>query len=91
MHSLSQQEQLNFLLTNRIPRRLATRFMGWLSSIESPRLTRLLIQVWQLFADDLNLDEAQQREFRSLQECFIRKLRPAHAPSTGVHNRGQPV
>ena len=27
------QEDLNFLLTNRIPRRLATRFMGWFSRI----------------------------------------------------------
>ena len=26
---LLQQEDLNFLLTNRIPRRLLTRFMGW--------------------------------------------------------------
>jgi len=83
IHSLSQQEQLNFLLTNRIPRRLATRFMGWLSSIESPRLTRLLIQIWRTFADDLNLEEAQQREFRSLQECFIRELRPGARPIDG--------
>jgi len=76
IHSLSQQEQLNFLLTNRIPRRLATQLMGWLSGIESPLLTRLLIRIWHLFADDLNLDEAQTREFRSLQECFTRELCP---------------
>ena len=31
-----QQEGLNFLLTNRIPRRQATRLMGWLSKIEQP-------------------------------------------------------
>ena len=31
-----QQEDLNFLLTNRIPRRLLTRFMGWFSKIEQP-------------------------------------------------------
>ena len=30
---LTEQEQLNFLLTNRIPRRLVTRFMGWFSKI----------------------------------------------------------
>ncbi len=71
---LSQQEQLNFLLTNRIPRRLATKTMGWISAIESPFLTRLLIRIWRFFADDLNLDEAQQREFRSLHECFTRQL-----------------
>jgi phosphatidylserine decarboxylase len=76
IHALSRQEQLNFLLTNRIPRRLATQIMGWLSAIESPFLTRLLISIWRWFADDLNLDEAQKREFRSLHECFTRELQP---------------
>jgi len=76
IHSLSQQEQLNFLLTNRIPRRLATKTMGWISAIESPLLTRLLIRIWRLFADDLNLEEAKKRDFRSLHECFIRELQP---------------
>ena len=33
---LSQHERLNFLLTNRIPRRYATLFMGWFSRIEQP-------------------------------------------------------
>jgi len=73
---LTQQEQLNFLLTNRIPRRLATRFMGWYSRIESPALTRLSIWLWRRFADDLNLQEAEQTRFRSLQACFTRELRP---------------
>ena len=31
-----QQEDLNFLVTNRIPRRLATRFVGWFSKIQNP-------------------------------------------------------
>lgn len=74
LHSLSQQERLNFLLTNRIPRRLATRFVGWLSRIESPLLARLLIRTWRLFADDLRLEEAKEREFSSLQACFTREL-----------------
>jgi phosphatidylserine decarboxylase len=30
------QEDINFLLTNRIPRRLATQFIGWFSQIEQP-------------------------------------------------------
>jgi phosphatidylserine decarboxylase len=75
IHSLSQQAQLNFLLTNRIPRRFATRLMGWLSNIESPLLTRAMIRIWRLFADDLNLEEARKREFTSLQDCFTRELR----------------
>src|SRR3990167_8003287 len=76
IQSLTQQEQLNFLLTNRIPRRLATQLMGRISAIESPFLTRQLIRLWRLFADDLNLDEAQKQHFNSLHECFIRELRP---------------
>ena len=32
----TQQEELNFLLTNRIPRRVVTQFMGWFSKIENP-------------------------------------------------------
>ena len=34
--ALTQQEDLNFLLTNRIPRAALTRFMGWFSKIENP-------------------------------------------------------
>ena len=34
--ALTQQENLNFLLTNRIPRAALTRFMGWFSKIENP-------------------------------------------------------
>lgn len=74
--SLSQQEQLNFLLTNRIPRRLLTRFMGWFSKIESPLLARISIAIWRLFASDLNLSEAKKQRFNSLHDCFIRELQP---------------
>ena len=42
-----QQEDINFLLTNRIPRRLATRFLGWFSQIENPVVARASIGVWQ--------------------------------------------
>jgi phosphatidylserine decarboxylase len=70
------QEDINFLLTNRIPRRQATLFMGWFSRLENPLLARLSIGVWKLFADDLRLDEAQKTEFKSLHDCFIRELRP---------------
>ena len=80
VQSLTQNEQLNFLLTNRIPRRLATQFMGWLSSVENPRLTRVLIRIWQTFADDLDLSEAPAREYSSLQECFTRPLLPGARP-----------
>jgi len=71
IRSFSQQEQLNFLLTNRIPRRLLTRLMGWYSGIESYTLTNYSIAIWKLFADDLDLSEAKQSKFISLRYCFI--------------------
>lgn len=76
LRQLSQQEQLNFLLTNRVPRRALTQLMGWYSRIDSPLLTKFSIAAWRLFADDLKLEEAEQQEFRSLHECFIRRLKP---------------
>jgi len=69
------QEDLNFLLTNRVPRIALTRFMGWFSALRSPLLTRLSIAMWRLFTD-LDLSEARTDRFNSLQECFTRELRP---------------
>lgn len=80
LRSLSQQEQLNFLLTNRIPRRLITQFMGWYSQIEHPLLARLSIGTWKLFVDDLDLSEARKQVFTSLHDCFIRELKDDARP-----------
>ncbi len=74
-----QQEDLNFLLTNRIPRRLATRFLGWFSRIEQPLVRRFSIGVWRLFAD-VDLSDARRTSFRSLHDCFIRELAPGARP-----------
>lgn len=74
------QEDLNFLLTNRIPRRYATLFMGWFSRLESPLLARVSIAIWRLFADDLRLHEARRTRFESLHDCFVRELRPGARP-----------
>ena len=73
------QEDLNFLLTNRVPRELLTRAMGRFSRIRHPGLTRWSIRVWRLFAD-LDLTEAREQHFASLQECFTRELRPGARP-----------
>jgi phosphatidylserine decarboxylase len=73
-------ENLNFLVTNRLPRRGATQLMGWFSRIESRTLTKLTLAAWKLFADDLRLDEAKHTEFKSLHECFIRELKPGVRP-----------
>jgi len=77
---LVQQDTLNFWLSNHVPRRLLTVWMGRLSRIENPWLARLLIAGWRLFAPDLDLTEARETRFRSLHECFIRELKPGSRP-----------
>ena len=78
-----QQDGINFLLTNRIPRRVATQFMGWFSRIEQPFVRDLSIGLWTLFAGPLDLHDAKKTHFSSLHDCFIRELaegaRPIHA------------
>lgn len=73
------QEDLNFLLTNRVPRIALTRLMGWYSRIPSPLLTRLSIAVWRLFTD-LDLSESPPARYRSLRDCFTRPLKPGLRP-----------
>jgi len=73
------QEDVNFLLTNRIPRQLVTRFMGWFSKIEQPLVRDLSLAVWRLFAD-LDLREARTTRFKSLHDCFTRELKEGARP-----------
>ena len=75
LRGLGAQEDLNFLLTNRIPRLALTHFMGWFSQIQSPLLTRWTIRIWRLFTT-LDLSDAKKQSFGSLHECFTRELLP---------------
>jgi phosphatidylserine decarboxylase len=76
---LLQRERINFLLTNRLPRRRLTRLMGRLSKIEHPWVSGASIAIWRLFAD-LELRDAKQSKFKSMHECFTRELRPGTRP-----------
>lgn len=80
IRTLQRQETLNFWLTNRIPRRFLTRAVGAFSRIRSPRLARISIRIWQWFADDLRLDEAEADRFDSLHACFTRRLKAGARP-----------
>ena len=77
-----QQPNLNFLLTNRVPRILLTRLMGRFSRIRHPLVRRPSIAAMRWFAD-LDLSEAKKTRFDSLHDCFVRELkagaRPIHA------------
>src|SRR6202012_4456079 len=77
--SLTEQEDLNFLLTNRVPRAALTRFMGWFSKIENPLVRDFSIGCWKLFSD-LDLSEARETHFKSLHDCFTRELKPGLRP-----------
>jgi len=74
-----QREDINFLLTNRIPRRLVTQFIGWVSRIEQPLVRDLSIAAWRFFSD-LDLSEAKKTQFESLHDCFIRELKDGARP-----------
>jgi phosphatidylserine decarboxylase len=76
---LVQHEDLNFLLTNRIPRRWLTLFVGWLSNIEHPLVSVPAIALWRLFCD-VDLRDARATHFRSLHECFTRELKAGARP-----------
>jgi phosphatidylserine decarboxylase len=77
--AITEQEDLNFLLTNRIPRAAITRFMGWFSQIENPIVCAVSIACWRLFSD-LDLSEAKKTEFKSLHDCFTRELKDGLRP-----------
>lgn len=77
---IARTDVLSFHLTNRIPRRLATRVARWFSGIEQPIVARLSIGALAFFAGDLHLDEASTTEFRSLRDCFTRRLKPDARP-----------
>jgi len=76
---LVANEDLNFLLTNRIPRRLATQFVGWLSQIEQPMVRDVSIALWRLFSD-VDLQDAKKMQFRSMHDCFTRELKEGARP-----------
>ncbi|MEY4439892.1 MAG: Phosphatidylserine decarboxylase proenzyme [Pseudomonadota bacterium] len=76
---LMLQEDLNFLLTNRIPRIALTRLMGWWSRLRHPWIVKGSIAVWRWFTE-LDLSEAKEKSFDSLHACFTRELKPGLRP-----------
>jgi len=74
IQNLLAQEDINFLMTNRIPRQMLTRLMGWFSKIEHPWVRDASIAVWKFFTD-LDLSEAKKQRFSSMHDCFTRELK----------------
>ena len=76
---IAENETLNYILTNFIPRRTATRLVGAVARIEQPTIKDAAIRVWRMFSD-LDLSEAKKTEFSSLRDCFIRELKAGARP-----------
>jgi phosphatidylserine decarboxylase len=76
---LGPLDRLNFVLTNRVPRALLTRFMGWFSRIRQPLVRDVSIALWQRFGD-LDLRDARKTRFDSVHDCVTRQLRPGARP-----------
>jgi phosphatidylserine decarboxylase len=69
------REDVNFALTNKLPRRSLTRLMGGLSKIENRLVSVPSIALWRYFADP-DLEHAEETRFRSLHHAFTRGLKP---------------
>ena len=76
---LARHDGLNFLLTNRIPRRLASQWVGRISHSENRLVCGLSLWVWRRFTD-LDLSDTAETRFRSMHHCFTRRLRPGARP-----------
>jgi len=79
LQRLALNEDINFLLTNRVPRAALTRFMGWFSRIRHPWVRDASMAVWRTFTD-IDLSEAKKTSFHSLHDCFVRELKPGLRP-----------
>lgn len=73
--AIAANDRLNFLLTNRLPRRALSRLMGRLSAIEHPLVSRPALAAFRFFCAP-DLTEARATRFASLRDCFVRELAP---------------
>jgi phosphatidylserine decarboxylase len=79
IQQILQHEDVNFLLTNRLPRRWLSQLMGRISKIEQPLVRDGSIALWKFFSS-LDLSEAKKTRFTSLHDCFIRELKDGLRP-----------
>jgi phosphatidylserine decarboxylase len=77
---LIENEALNFVLTNRVPRRLLTRLVRRISAVEQPVIRDWSLRAWQLFAGPIDWHDAKKTHFSSLHDCFVRELKDGARP-----------
>ena len=74
MMKLLLRDDVNFIVTNGLPRRAATRLMGRLSKVEFPPVRAPSIALWRFFATP-DLSDARETKFKSLHHAFTRALK----------------
>lgn len=74
-----RSEDVNFLITNRIPRIAVTILFGKISRIRSPALAQASIAIWRR-CSDLDLTDSLKEKFESIHACFTRELKPGARP-----------
>ena len=79
MSKLARNDRLNFVLTNRIPRRLASQWVGRISRSENRLVRAVSLWAWRRFTD-FDLADAERTQFRSMHDCFTRRLKPGARP-----------
>lgn len=79
---IARHEDINFLVTNRLPRRFASKLVARLGRIEHPWVVRSLLALWRQFDASLDLSDAEATEFPSLHAVFTRRLRAGARPLT---------
>lgn len=79
LRRLLEREDVNFLITNRLPRRLVSRLAGRVARSQHPLVRDISIGLWRVFSD-LDLSEARSTHFRSLRDCFTRQLKQDARP-----------
>jgi phosphatidylserine decarboxylase len=79
LRKLGRFDGLNFVLTNVLPRRTASRIVGRISHSENRAVRTVSLWLWRCFTD-IDLADAERTDFRSMHECFTRRLKPGTRP-----------
>jgi len=77
--AIAANDRLNFALTNRLPRRAASRLMGRVAASENRFISGPAIAAFRFFCAP-DMSEARQSRFASLRDCFVRELAPGRRP-----------
>ena len=70
---------VNYVLTNRLPRRAANGVMKRLSKIEHPCISQPALWLWRALAD-VDLSDARTTKFKSVHDYFTRELKVGARP-----------